>query len=120
MAEFSQLYPVEILETFLNGSLHNPAFNISSLLPSGIAYKDPKFFDDSGSNITSSLQVSFMQYVICALGWHSIVICLVDTCHKMLLMLCKKQGTAPVNPLTLVQWCSAIAYVQELTPSDGS
>ena len=41
MAEFSQLYPVEILETFLNGSLHNPAFNISSLLPSGIAYKDP-------------------------------------------------------------------------------
>ena len=57
VAEFSQLYPVEILETFLNGSLHNPGFNISALLPSGIAYKDPKFFDDTGSNITSSLQV---------------------------------------------------------------
>ena len=57
VTEFSQLYPVEVLETFLNGSLHKPDFNISSLLPSGIAYKDPKFFDDSGSNITSSLQV---------------------------------------------------------------
>ena len=120
MAEFSQLYPVEILETFLNGSLHNPDFNISSLLPSGIAYKDPKFFDDSGSNITSSLQVSFMQYVICALGWHSILMCLVDTCYKMLLMLCKQQGMAPIGPLNLVQWCSGVAYVQELKPSDGS
>ena len=120
MAEFSQLYPVEILETFLNGSLHNPDFNISSLLPSGIAYKDPKFFDDSGSNITSSLQVSFMQYVICALGWHSIVICPADPCYKMLFMLCKQQGMAPVGPLTLVQWCSGVAYKQEPIPSDGS
>ena len=56
MAEFSQLYPVEILQEMLNGSLSNPSLNISSLLPSGLAYTDPQFFHDQASNITSTTQ----------------------------------------------------------------
>lgn len=55
--EFSQLYPVEVLQEVLNGSLSNPNFNITSLLPSGVSYTDPKFFHDQASNISSSLQV---------------------------------------------------------------
>ena len=86
MTEFSQLYPIEILETFLNGSLHNPDFNISSLLPSGIAYKDPKFFDDSGSNITSSLQVSYHAIWGLCIGWHCLSHMPGDHLHGKLLM----------------------------------
>ena len=57
IAEFSQLYPVEILQELLNGTLSNPSFNLSSLLPAGLAYTDPKFFHDQASNISSSTQV---------------------------------------------------------------
>ncbi|CAL5221153.1 g3292 [Coccomyxa viridis] len=56
MAEFSQLYPVEILQEMLNGSLSNPSFNISSLLPAGLAYTDPQFFHNQASNISSTTQ----------------------------------------------------------------
>ena len=59
LAEFSQLYPVEILQAVLNGSLNNPSFNISSLLPSGLAYTDPEFFHNQAANVTSTLQVCF-------------------------------------------------------------
>ena len=57
MAEFSQLYPVKILQELLNGTLSNPGFNISSLLPAGLAYTDPHFFHSEASNITSTTQV---------------------------------------------------------------
>ena len=59
MAEFSQLYPVEILQAVLNGSLNNPSFSVLSLLPSGLAYTDPKFFHDQAANVTSTLQACF-------------------------------------------------------------
>ena len=61
MAEFSQLYPVEILQELLNGTLTNPSFNISSLLPSGLAFTDPQFFHDQASNISSTTQVGLRQ-----------------------------------------------------------
>ena len=57
MGEFSQLYPVEVLQEMLNGSLSNPDFNISALLPSGLAYTDPQFFHNQASNISSTTQV---------------------------------------------------------------
>ena len=55
--EFSMLYPVETLQAVLNGSLNNPSFDVSSLLPSGVSFQDPKFFDDQAVNVSSTLQV---------------------------------------------------------------
>ncbi len=65
MAEFSQLYPVEILQEMLNGSLSNPSFNISSLLPAGLAYTDPQFFHNQASNISSTTQVHPGLFLVC-------------------------------------------------------
>ena len=61
VAEFSQLYPVVILQELLNGTLTNPSFNISSLLPSGLAFTDPQFFHDQAANISSTTQVCHHQ-----------------------------------------------------------
>ena len=55
--EFTQLYPVEITQAVLNGSLNDPNFDVSSLLPSGVSFKDPLFFDDEAFNVSSTLQV---------------------------------------------------------------
>ena len=55
--EYSQLYPVEILQAVLNGSLNDPSFDVTSLLPSGVSFQDPMFFDDQASNVSSTLQV---------------------------------------------------------------
>ena len=54
--EFQQLYPVAVLQAALNGSLHDPGFNLSSLLPSGVSFQDPMFFNDQGSNVSSQTQ----------------------------------------------------------------
>ena len=56
--EYSQLYPVEVTQALLNGSFHDPDFDVSSLLPSGVSFTDPEFFNDMGSNVSSTLQVS--------------------------------------------------------------
>lgn len=55
--EYSQLYPVEVTQALLNGSFHDPDFDVSSLLPSGVSFTDPEFFNDMGSNVSSTLQV---------------------------------------------------------------
>lgn len=55
--EFTQLYPVEITQSIVNGSLNDPNFDVSSLLPSGVSFQDPMFFDDQGFNVSSTLQV---------------------------------------------------------------
>ncbi len=55
--EFSQLYPAQILEAAFNGSLKDPDFDVSSLLPSGVSFQDPEFFDDQGFNVSSTTQV---------------------------------------------------------------
>ena len=54
--EFQQLYPVAVLQAALNGSLHDPSFNLSALLPSGVSFQDPLFFDDQGFNVSSQTQ----------------------------------------------------------------
>ena len=54
--EFQQLYPIAVLQAALNGSLHDPSFNLSALLPSGVSFQDPLFFDDQGSNVSSQAQ----------------------------------------------------------------
>jgi len=58
--EFSMLYPVETLQTVFNGSLNDPNFDVSTLLPSGVSFQDPKFFDDQAVNVSSTLQVSLV------------------------------------------------------------
>lgn len=54
------LYPVETLQTVFNGSLNDPNFDVSTLLPSGVSFQDPKFFDDQAVNVSSTLQVSLV------------------------------------------------------------
>ncbi|CAL5229145.1 g12419 [Coccomyxa viridis] len=58
--EFTQLYPVEIMQSILNGSLNDPDFDVSSLLPSGVSFQDPMFFDDQGFNVSSTLQLIYV------------------------------------------------------------
>lgn len=55
--EYTQLYPVEVLQQVLSRSLSNPDFDVSSLLPSGVSFMDPQFFHDQAVNVSSSLQV---------------------------------------------------------------
>jgi hypothetical protein len=57
LTEFSHLYPVEVLKTLLDGSLKDPDFDVTSLLPSGVAFSDPEFFNDAASNVSSAVTV---------------------------------------------------------------
>ena len=60
LEEFSDLYPIEVLKAVFNGSLHDPNFDATSLLPTGVSFTDPQFFSDSASNVSSSSRVSFL------------------------------------------------------------
>ncbi len=57
LEEFSQLYPIEMLKVVFNGSLHDPKFDATSLLPTGVTFTDPQFFSNVASNVTSSSRV---------------------------------------------------------------
>ena len=57
LEEVYHLYPIEVLKVVVNGSLHDPEFDATSLLPTGVSFTDPRFFSDSASNVSSSSRV---------------------------------------------------------------